>query len=462
MKMRVISLRALSVLTFCIFSFFSMAQMPTARTGGQNMNAGHIYGKIVDGNNKPIEAASVQLTQSKMDTVTKHKRDFVVAAMLTDKKGEFSIDKLPVFGSFQLLVSAIGFAPLDQKVSFNLKMNGGDMSQMMNAVDKDLGNLKLKEDAKQLEGVVVTANKGLLQMNIDRKVFNVDKSLTSVGGTAVDVMKNVPSVNVDIDGNVTLRNAAPQIFIDGRPTTLTLDQIPADEIESVEIITNPSAKFDASGGGSGILNIVLKKNRKAGYNGNLRANVDSRGSLGGGADVNIKQGKINFFANTMFNQRKSRSTSTTNRVDQIEDVNAVLNQKSNPNSTGHFAFVRGGFDYLLDNRNTFTLSGVIVGGKFGNTDMLNISRDSTIGSYVSSELGRSNTNGNFSFNNYGGTFSYKHNFAKAGKEITADANYNSSKNSNSQLVSTQYFDINNVANEFMQYLFVETNITNRI
>ena len=131
-------------------------------------------------------------------------------------------------------------------------------------------------------------------MNIDRKVFNVDKSLTSAGGTAVDVMKNVPSVNVDIDGNVTLRNATPQIFIDGRPTTLTLDQIPADEIESVEIITNPSAKFDASGGGSGILNIVLKKNRKAGYNGNLRANLDSRLRFGLGARYKYKTGKNQF------------------------------------------------------------------------------------------------------------------------------------------------------------------------
>ncbi len=473
MMTKAISLQVLSVFIFCAFSFFAIGQMPTARMGGQNMNVGHIYGKIVDNNNKPVEAASIQLTQSKMDTSTKHKRDVVLAAMLTDKKGEFSIDKLPVLGNFQLLVSAIGFAPLDQKVSFNLKMNGGDMTQMMNAVDKDLGNLKLKEDAKRLEGVVVTANKGLLQMNIDRKVFNVDKSLTSVGGTAVDVMKNVPSVNVDIDGNVTLRNAAPQIFIDGRPTTLTLDQIPADEIESVEIITNPSAKFDASGGGSGILNIVLKKNRKAGYNGNLRANVDSRGSLGGGADLNIKQGKINFFANTMYNQRKSRSTSTTNRLDQVEGLKTVLSQSSNPDNSGHFAFVRGGFDYFVDNRNTFTLSGVIVGGKFGNNDLLNIKRDSTIGAYSSSELGHSNTNGNFSFNNYGGTLSYKHNFAKAGKEITADANYNSSRNSNDQMVETQYFDLNNnpktphlqqrsEGNGNTKYLTVQTDYTDPI
>ena len=143
--------------------------------------------------------------------------------------------------------------------------------------------------------MTVSASKATLEMKIDRKVFNVEKNLNSVGGTAVDVMKNVPSLNVDIDGNVSLRNATPQIFVDGRPTTMTLDQIPADAIASVEIITNPSAKYDASGGGAGILNIVLKKNRKAGYNGNLRAGIDMRGRPNLGGDANIKQGKVNFF-----------------------------------------------------------------------------------------------------------------------------------------------------------------------
>jgi outer membrane receptor protein involved in Fe transport len=280
-------------------------------------------------------------------------------------------------------------------------------------------------------------------MNIDRKVFNVDKSLTSAGGSAVDVMKNIPSVNVDIDGNVTLRNATPQIFIDGRPTTLTLDQIPADEIESVEIITNPSAKFDASGGGSGILNIVLKKNRKAGYNGNVRANLDSRLRYGLGADINIKQGKINFFANTMYNQRKSLSTQSTQRVDHFDDVTATLSQNNRPQNTGHFAFARAGFDYFADIRNTFTLAGVIVNGKFSNTGLLNINRDSTFPSYVTHETGVSNTNGNFTFNNYGGTLSYKHNFAKPNKDITADVNYNYSKNSNNSIFTTQYFNVDN-------------------
>jgi hypothetical protein len=180
---------SLTLIALCI-SYGVFAQFPAGGNRGQSMNMGHFYGKVVDASTgKPLEAASIQLTQNKMDTVTKKRRDFVVAAMLTNKKGEFSIDKLPVITSFQLLITAIGYTPFNEKVSFNLKMSGGDMSQMLNAVDKDLGNIKMAADAKQLEGVVVTANKNMLQMNIDRKVFNVDKSLTSAGGTAVDVMK---------------------------------------------------------------------------------------------------------------------------------------------------------------------------------------------------------------------------------------------------------------------------------
>ena len=432
-------IRAFSLIIFTFLCVPIFAQMPGS-AGGGNMNIGRFYGKVIDQNsNNPLEAASVQLTRTVVDTATKKKKDVVIAVMLTDKKGEFSIDKLPVMGSFQLLITAIGFKPYDEKISFNLKM-GGDRSQMMNALDKDLGNIKMAADPKQLEGVVVAGAKNMLQMNIDRKVFNVDKSLTSAGGTAVDVMKNVPSVNVDIDGNVTLRNKTPQIFIDGRPTTLTLEQIPGDEIESIEIITNPSAKFDASGGGAGILNIVLKKNRKAGYNGNLRANVDSRSSYGFGADVNIKQGKINFFANSMYMNRHSVSSESTERTDYLNDSKISFTQKSKPENNGHFAFARAGFDYFPDNRNTITLSGVIVGGKFENNSKLDITRDTTIGTYNSFEYGENSSTGRFNFTNYGGTISYKHIFAKPGKEITADANYNYSTNSNELEVATQYYN----------------------
>ena len=192
------------------------------------------------------------------------RKEVVVAGMLTRANGEFSLENVPAFGQSKLRVSVVGYKSFEQTVSFDLKPGGG--ADMMSALDKDLGNVKIEFEEKMLDNVTVTSNSTSgLRLGIDRKVFGVDKNLVSAGGTAVDVMKNVPSVSVDIDGNVTMRNNSPQIFVDGRPTTMTLDQIPADVIESVEIITNPSAKFDASGGTSGIINVIMKKNKKVGW-----------------------------------------------------------------------------------------------------------------------------------------------------------------------------------------------------
>ena len=446
-KFLLICLLTLSVAT-------TKAQMPgsggnRSQMGGQNMNMGHFYGKVLDSaSNKPLEAVSVLLIQNKFDTATKKRKDVVVGGMLTTKKGEFSIENINVMGQYKLKITAIGFKTYEEKVAFQLNMAGaknGDMSSMLSAIDKDLGNITLKANAQQLENVTVTASKAILTMNIDRKVFNVEKNLTSVGGTAVDVMKNVPSVNVDIDGNVTLRNAAPQIFIDGRPTTLTLEQIPADEIATVEIITNPSAKFDASGGGAGILNIVMKKNRKVGYNGNINASIDSRGKPGFGGDINIKQNKINFFARARVNTRKSISTSGSDRTDYLKnDTSSIFEQNSNPLSKGYFAFGRAGFDYFIDNRNTLTVGGTYVTGKFKNTDFVNIDRDTLYKKNVLiSDVGYRDTRTSFHFRNVGASVSFKHNFAKPNKEWTVDANYNQSKNDNDGDYITQYFYTNN-------------------
>ena len=437
-----------TLLALLFFTQSAIAQMPGAgrMMGGQNMNMGHFYGKILDAaNGKPMDAASVQLIQSKFDTVSKKRKDVVVAGMLSSKKGEFSLENLPIMGSFKLKITAIGYKTHEQKIAFEMNMNAaknGDYSSMLNGVDKDLGNIKLDIDAQQLQNVTVTASKPMLTMGIDRKIFNVEKNLTSVGGTAVDVMKNVPSVNVDIDGNVSLRNAAPQIFVDGRPTTLTLDQIPADDIASVEIITNPSAKFDASGGGAGILNIVLKKNRKAGYNGNLRASVDYRGRPGFGGDFNIKQSKVNFFAAGMLGVRKSISTVTSKRTDFLNSGIANLSQDNAPVNNGVFAFGRLGMDYLIDNRNTLTIGGNIMHGHFVTDDQINIYRD-TVGVNIVRDRGSRTSKNVGNFNNVGSTLSFKHNFARAGKEWTADLNYNYSKNDNTGDYNTQYFYINN-------------------
>ena len=424
----------------------SHAQFPAGgggRGGGQGMNMGHFYGKVIDSaTNKPIEAASIQLLQSKFDSVAKKRSDVIVSGMLTTKKGEFSLENLPVMASYKLVITAIGYKRIEQKAAFQLNMAGarqGDMSGMMSAVDKDLGNIKLTADALQLEVVTVTADKPLLTMTIDRKIFNVEKNLTSVGGTAVDVMKSIPSVNVDIDGNVSLRNAPPQIFVDGRPTTMTLEQIPADAIATVEIITNPSAKFDATGGGSGILNIVLKKNRKAGYNGSIRASIDSRGKPGFGGDINIKQQKINFFVSTQIGLRKTISTVTTDRTDYYSGTIAKVRQENGPVGNGYFGFSRMGFDYFIDNRNTLSIAGNFVRGQFKNEDYMDIYRDTLYSTGTVSDYGNRTSHSEFHFKNYGATLSYKHNFTKANKEITADVNYNSNKNDNINQFTTQYF-----------------------
>jgi outer membrane receptor protein involved in Fe transport len=418
------------------------------RGNGQVPSIGHFYGRVVDAkSDKGLDGASVQLVQSKFDTVTRKRRDTVISGMITTRKGDFSLENLPIFGNFRLKITAIGYTSYEQKVAFDMKMGGGgganrgDMSQALNGVDKDLGNIKLSEDAKELAQVTVVASKPLLQMGVDRKVYNVEKDISATGGTAVDVMKNVPSVQVDIDGNVTLRNSPPTIFVDGRPTTLTLDQIPADAIQSVEIITNPGAKYDASGGTAGILNIVLKKNRKAGYNGNLRAGVDQRGKLNLGGDINVKQGKVNVFANLHYGQRKSISTGVTDRFTFDKEPYDSLHQNDYNVNNGYFMFGRAGFDYLLDNRNTISVSGNIVHGHFEpytNSDLY-VDTLYPTGTTYSYTQRLSNSVGNFY--NHGGMVSYKHNFPKAGEELTADVNYSQGTNDNLNYVYSKIYNV---------------------
>ena len=396
------------------------------------MSSGRFYGKIVDGaTNKGIDAASVLLIQSRPDSSGKRK-DVTIAGQLTTTKGEFSLENLPVAGQFRLTVTAIGYTPVEKVVQFD-----------PGNTDKDLGNIKMEADVQQLGEVTVVATKPMFQMGVDRKIFNVDKNITTTGQTATEIMKNVPGVNVDIDGNVTLRNAAPTIFVDGRPTTLTLDQLPADAIESVEIITNPSAKFDASGGTAGILNVVLKKNRKAGYNGNVRAGIDSRGRVNLGGDINVKQGKINFFLGLNFNQRKSLGTSYTYRENLYSNKlqNTILNQSGNSSNTGQFIFGRVGFDYLMDNRNTLTLSVALPNGQFNNGQSDNIHID-TMSVPVKTQDAIRTTANKRNWKNFGPALGYKHLFPKQGRELTADLNFNTSSNSGNGNYTTQYYNPN--------------------
>ena len=406
------------------------------------MNNGRFYGRIVEANSeKGIDAASVQLIASRFDSITRTRRDTIIAGMLTRKAGDFSLENIPAFGKYRLSVSAIGFKNYDQPVAFAFKPGKGqDMSQLLSALDKDLGNVQLEVDTQMLASVTVSAEKPMIQMGIDRKIFNVEKNINSTGGTAVDIMRNIPGLNVDIDGNVTMRNSAPQIFVDGRPTTLSLDQIPSDAIESVEMITNPSAKFDASGGQSGILNIVLKKARKIGYNGGVRVGVDSRGKFNGGGDINVRQGKVNVFANLFYNQRKSKSEGETNRLNNAETPVSETFQHNESVFNGRFAFARFGMDYFIDNRNTLSISQNVFGGVFkpnNRNDLLYSSDNSLVESQYR------NTTGKNTFNNYTTTAGFKHIFPQAGREWTADVNYSYSPSAgNSNIYIRSFNDMN--------------------
>ena len=440
--------------------YTSQAQMPGGGGGGrmgangQAPSIGHFYGKVVDAKtNKGMDGVSIQLIQSKFDTVTRKRKDTIIAGMITGRKGDFSMENLPIFGNFRLKITTIGYATIEQKVAFEMKMTkGGDMQSALNAVDKDLGNIKLTADAQTLGEVTVTASKPLIQMGVDRKIYNVEKDISATGGTGVDVMKNVPSVQVDIDGNVTLRNSSPTIFVDGRPTSLTLDQIPADAIQSVEIITNPGAKFDASGGTSGILNIVLKKNRKAGYNGNVRAGVDQRGRVNGGGDINVKQGKFNVFANGFIGQRKSISPGTTDRYTINESGPAdSLHQNDYNVNKGYFIFGRFGIDYLLDNRNTISFSGNLVHGHFNPYTNSDLYVDTLYPGNTQSSYTRRLSNSTGDFRNHGGMLSYKHTFPKSGEELTADVNYSKGTNTNYNLITSDIYPIKSDPSNLSQF-----------
>ena len=436
-----------------------LAQPPAGanRGNGQQMT-GRFYGKIVESvSGKGIEAASVQLVGTKMDSATKKRVETVITGMLTKANGDFSLENVPLFGQYTLKVSAIGVKPLEQKIGFELKMGGGDPSAMMSAIDKDLGNIKMELDAQVLGQVTVTASKPGLQLGIDRKVFNVDKNIVSAGGTAVDVMRNVPSLNVDIDGNVTMRNNAPQIFVDGRPSNLTLEQIPADAIASVELITNPSAKFDASGGTSGILNIVLKKEKKVGYNGSVRANIDSRAKVGIGGDINLRQQKLNLFLNTMVNQRKSISNGITERTNLYQNPDTYMIQRDRSVHEGMFGFLRGGFDYFISNRNTLSLSANYGRGQFKPNTISDIFTDTLYSPVKTSSFNERTSNMEGNFRNLGTTLSFKHNFPKPGRELTADVTYNRSKNNNTTTINTDYYTVpqNQLVNNYRQLQEIE-------
>lgn len=449
-------IRLLVTMALVVTGLFTFAQNPAWQSGNrpaganrQAMNVGRMYGKVVDEQGKGMGYVTVQLMGMKFDTLTKTRQETMLAGQITEDNGDFNLESLPIFGDFTLKLSFIGYAEKEMTVSFGIERpKAGERPNISpDQLIKDLGNLTLAPEATTLETVTVTGESTPVTLSLDKKIYRVDKNATSTGGTAEDALRNVPSISVDLDGGVTLRNSSPQIFVDGRPTTLTLDQIASDAIESIEVITNPSAKYDASGGQGGIVNIVLKKDRRIGYNGNVRVGGDSRGGVNLGGDINAREGKINVFASANFNQRKGFSDSQTDREYLFGTGVSSLLQNNHSKDNGAFAMARGGVDWFMDNRNTITLQGNFVRGGHSPFETQTINQTYFPGNlYTTNDYIRYATNER-NFKNSGVSLLFKHLFPKNGHELTADLNFNRSHFNGSGDYNTEYLTFGTTSKE---------------
>ncbi len=300
---------------------------------------GTIQGKVVSITNETLPYASVILKDSNQK---------LVEGTVTDENGGFTFTKVAV-GSYNLEVQYIGFVSNTRSVS---------ISKLTRKVN--LSSIQLKEDGTTLDEVVIQGETSEVTLKLGKKVFNVGKDLSSQNGSATDVLGNVPSVNVSPTGVVSLRgNSNVQIMINGRRSALTqsqaLEQISADLIKSVEVITNPSAKYAASGA-AGIINIILKKNRKAGINGQVRLVSGIPDDYRAYGNINYKANKFNFFTNFGTRYTDYEGTYTKQQVTTNNGITTSLNQDEDENRHDDGTMYYVGTDYSFNDKNTLTVA----------------------------------------------------------------------------------------------------------
>ena len=395
--------------------FTAVAQRPG---GGQRPMAGRLFGRVVDANTrKGVDFAAVSL----MPMV----RDTVVGGALTAANGDFSIEKLAP-GRYRLRVAFLGYNTLEREVILTPERP-----------EQDLGNLLLEPSATVLKAAEVTAERAQSQLQVDRRIYNVEKDLAVRGGTGIDVMKNVPGLTVDADDNVQLRNGSPQIFIDGRPTVLALEQIPADEIERVEVITNPGAAFDAASSG-GIINVVLKKSTRPGYNGQVQVGAGTNGRYQGNANINVKDGRWswNLSGNGSLAQNRTRTLLARDSYNP-EGVN-LFRQSGNTESDRNNYGGRLGVERQVSNRSTLSMSANLRGRAYLNDDDLAYTERDAAGVWL-----RGGEQANLSDNagnEAGGQVAFKHRTPTEGREWTTDLTWNRSVRRSDQTFVTRATD----------------------
>jgi outer membrane receptor protein involved in Fe transport len=442
---------------FSIFNSFAQQSGGTFRPGGQSGQMpdlgsfGAVVGMIVDENKTPIQYATVYV-MSAVDSTT-------VTGGISDDNGRIIIIDIP-WGTYFVQVNAMGYS---KHFSSEFTLSQSNPRYMMR-------QFAITQRPQQLKSIEITTQKEMLQQNLDKKVYNVENSIITEGATAVQALAEIPSVDVDIEGNVSLRGTGNvTILIDGRPTNLTLDQIPAAEIESVEVITNPSARLDPDGMG-GIINVILKKKKQPGFNayftGGLATSVFRQNFyLDGGnlsANLNYTYNKVTMFLNYNFRSGQWRHAGDLNRTSWFQRGEAslptdstYLSQENYSNSQFFGNNVRAGLDYLINKQNT--LSFQFGYNRYDNKDTNNLTADNL--RWMFDEKQSFNTYkqdgaGIRSGNNFSGNISYKKTFDKQGRELTSDLYYTEMfGNQKSQYL--QHFTLPDTLSDYFQKTYTD-------
>ena len=309
---------------------------------------GQVRGKVLDkANDEPLGFVNVVVNNAGDSKMVK--------GAITDEKGNFHIEGL-ANGNYDLIVTFVGYKTLTRRFS----LTSAKPTHHFNA-------LYIAEDTHQLKEVTVTGQRAIMKLEVDRKSFDVTQDIANAGGSASDVLENIPSVEVDNDGNVSLRgNTSVEVWINGKASGLTADnraeilqQLPAESIERIEVIDNPSAKYSAEGS-AGIINIVLKKDRKAGYYGSVQAGANTRGGAHTSVNFNYNSPLLDAYANIGYRHRKNEggSESRTNYL----TTNTYQNAFGKSEGQGNNLFMRAGVTLHASKNDDISIGGMLMTG----------------------------------------------------------------------------------------------------
>lgn len=361
---------------------------------------GTVKGRVLDKQtNEVLQFVNIRVTQSATGKMVK--------GAITDAKGTFNVTGL-ADGKYVLTVSFMGY----KDVVRNFEVTKDRRAVSYNA-------LYLAGDQKMLKEVQVTGQRSQMKLEVDRKSFSVDQVLAAAGGSASDLLENIPSVEVTTDGEISLRgNSSVEVWINGKASGLTSDnraeilqQIPAESIEKIEVIDNPSAKFSPEGS-AGIINIILKRDRRAGYYGSVRAGAATSGGWNTGGSINYSSGKLDAFANVGYRRRKNNGGSLSEQT--YKGSNTYQNYEAENNRGGGNLFARAGLTWHFTDKDDLSFSGMTMQGKRDNESIIPY-HYGTVGAPTDSRLMFRRNTSDGDMRMYHAEMGYTHTFSEAHK-----------------------------------------------